>query len=209
MEDIVQQYGLDPDDLSPPARPDSVRTKFKLSPDALAAKTAIADYYGTSQKTAARIAVRNFVSMISNAESGTTAGIIDDLIEDLLSTVETRERKTHVVDPDTKREMERLQDELAVSRDDVFECALRLMQSLLEFQAQKQIESHKRMLSALGELQRHAAEVEDRARSSLSTEDPLRKALSEVSMMISDLRAGVRDEVDRGHPVSSDHDFFS
>lgn len=204
MEDFIHEHNsngkLDPSG----AKRQSVRTKFKLSRKGIDAKEFIAEHYSISQKEAAGVAVSNFESFLESLDDGQAR----NLSEKTRSKGGERIRKTHVVSRETKERLEALMLELDASRDDIFERALRFTRTLIEFQQKEQIDQHDKMLPALDELEQKAGEVEALAHGELSKDDPVRREIGSICLILENMLRDIRDEVENKRPLPSEHEFF-
>jgi hypothetical protein len=204
MEDLINDFHSNGEAGTSAAKRQSVRTKFKLSREAVAAKEFIAEHFGISQKEAADVAVSNFNSFLGSLDEEE----MRRLAHKTRSHGREKVRKTHVVSRKTKERLEFLMEKLDASRDEVFEQVLRFMRSLIELQQQNQIDQHKKLLPAIQELEQKAGEVEALAHGELSKDDPLRREIGAICLILENMLSDVRDEVQNNRPLPNDHAFF-
>jgi len=203
MEELVRHHAERDQSADQEAQFQTIRTKFKLTPGAVAAKEFVARHFDVSQKDASTIAVANFESLVASLSEDT----IQDFFSDTLNEQESKERKTHVLTRKTKDRLEHLAERVGRSRDATFEGALRFMQQLVEFQHEKQIKSHRQHLDALRALVDDALDLENTFMRELEKQDPVRQELNRVCLVLEDMLADVEREIETGQALPSDHTF--
>lgn len=203
MEDLLS----DREDALPdaPEKDDlqSVRTKFKLSEEALDIKERLSDYFDASQKDVCKIALDLTTSFLDGD---------DDLIERFSQKASDRpddlRRKSHVVSRATLNSIEETAEELGLSRDQFLEGALHLVHRLIRYQRQRQIENHEDLLPMVKELRDKAEEVETEVREKTQETDPLRDGIGLIMVSLEQMIADLEDEIEGGEPLSQDHSWL-
>jgi len=203
MEDLITSRK---DALPTPPQQDdlqSVRTKFKLSKDALEAKEWLSDYFDTSQKEVCDIALELTSSFLAGDE---------DLHQRFFERAQEQpgdpRRKSHVVSRATLKTIERQAEEHDLSRDQFIDAMLRLVRLLVERQRSKQIEHHESLLPGVRELRNHAEEVKSKVDDQTPQSDPLRRGIGQIIVSLDQLIDDLEVEVESGNPLRRDHDWL-
>lgn len=155
MENLVRGFSSNGESDYSGRQRQSIRTKFRLSISALEAKEFIAEHFGISQKEAAMVAVSNFELFLDSLEGKEKQSVVDRALDNNTA----RQRKTHVISRETKGRLEALTEMLDTSRDNVFDTALRFMESLIQFRQEKQVEQHEKLLPTLEDLGKKLANL--------------------------------------------------
>lgn len=196
QEDILQEAPKK-EDLQ------SVRTKFKLSQEALDVKEWLADYFDASQKEVCKIALDLTTSFLDED---------DDLIESFSQKASDQpddlQRKSHVVSRATLDSIEETAEELGLSRDQFLDASLRLVHLLIQHQRKKQIDDHENLLPEMKKLRDQALELESEIKAKTQSTDPLRDGISLIVLSLEQMISDVEDEIDSREPLSRDHSWL-
>jgi len=202
MEELASRH----DDVlrdDPSEEKRDVRTKFKLSSEALDAKEWLADYWDMSQKDVAEVVAEVTADFLS----GDTE-LRETFIESAENQPGDRSRKTHVVSAATRDFLRRTSRELDLTRDQFFDGALRLVRSLVQKRQEQQIENHKELLPEIRKLREHAEQVSAKVSDRVHDDDPLWRVITDVQYHLEAIERELDDEIGRGEPLESDHDFI-
>lgn len=180
-----------------------VRTKFKLSSEAIEAKEWLADYWGMSQKDVAEV-----VAQVTSDFLNDDSGLREVFVEGAENQPDDRSRKTHVVSAATRDFLQNTSRELNLTRDQFFDGALRLVRGMVRNRQKRQIEDHEELLPFLRELLDHAEDVQSKISDKVHEDDPLDLAIFGVLNHLEEIVGDLEDEIAQDKPLGSDHTFF-
>ena len=186
-------------DLSGASVPDarrsqSVRTTFRISKEAIAAKDWISEQYGITQKAAIDHASEVIQSLhVLFSESGA-----DDLLETLRKkgmTSDDRVRRTQVVSRSAAKRLEEVGSEFDIPRDRLLELGLLYAKVLLQGEREKRKKSIEALREKYEHLGAEAEAIEVEAREALGDDDSLLDECAYISIHIGNLITKIEQEI--------------
>lgn len=203
MEDLASRHDeVLSDNSSFQEKREDVRTKFKLSGEAAEAKEWLAEHWNMTKKDVAEV-----VAEVTDHFLSKDPELRDAFVEGAQNQPGNPSRSSHLVSAATRDFLRDTARELNLSRDQVFDGALRLVRGMVRSKQNQQIENHEELLPMLEKLYEQAEEVENEVIGKVHEDDPLRLAVVDIARRLDEITTDLNREIERGEPLGSDHTF--
>lgn len=204
MEELVSGHSDILSEVSATQEKRSVRTKFKLSEDAIVAREWLASYWDMTQKEVAKRVAKITNRFLSGSESW------EEFAELAYNRHGELTRKAHVVSKETRDFLGQTAEKLNLTRDHFFDASLRLVHIMVQQKRKKQIERHKELLPVLDELRSHTKEVYSEVEARIDDDDPLAGTTIFGKLKhLENIVSAIKEEIRKGEPLAADFDFWS
>jgi len=188
-------------DLSPGSSQDSVRTTFSLSTEAIDILERLSERTGKTRKAL----LSEVVGLVSEAcEEQDQA--FQEVAESL--TIEEEVRKSMVLRPKTRTDLNRLKEETDFSRNRLVEVGVRLAGMVSDDAIQKKIGAHECVLSDLKSIHDQVEEAQSKLTEQVGENDPVDLALFGIGQKLRRMIVDIEQEIESGEPLREDHEFF-
>lgn len=183
----------------------SIRTKFKLSEEAVEVKEWLADFWSMSQKDVSAEVVDIVKRFIESEDSQ----LREQFVQDAYDQPGSPSRKTHVVTEETRDVLEATADELNLTRDQFFDASLRLTRAMIrESRRSEQIKRHKEILPVIKDLLSHAEAAYSESKEIISDDDPVSLPLFGIMRHLEEMEWQLSEEIKSGKAIDQDHGFI-
>jgi len=182
-----------------PAAPDpgekqSVRTTFKMSPEAYWAKTWLANHWGGTEKDA----IDQVTSFLGKVSPQTLESIEDQLG---VHHRPDRMRKTQVLSKGALRFLESKAAEMDITRDDLLGRGLVVVEGMIKRALEEQFQNHSQALDLIRTHSEQAKKLERQLSELLGKDDAVYSRFSSITMSLINLIGAVETELEDGTPV--------
>jgi hypothetical protein len=189
LQSLVEEQSISDADLRKESEKSS-RTTFNISQDAVEDLSWLADYYGATQKR-----IVDHILHILQAMQETEDPLIEAARD--ISPGDTV-RKAVAIDPDTRSGLNRLSDELDVSRDSLVEVGIRLAKMF----AEKHMAKQKKLLDKeIRDFYHRGCEIEDRLDGELGSDDPLSHGFRRAMTVLDDVIGSAESALDNDRSI--------
>jgi len=178
-----------------------VRTTFNLSEEAIDTLEWLSDFTGKSRKK-----MLTEVLDLSRAAWEDRPEEFQEAANSL--SIKDTVRKSMAIRTETRGGLNKLAEEVGISRDELMEVGVRLAKLVAEDTREKQIAPHRDILPDIRELHGHAEEVQSKIRDQVERRDPVDFALFGICRQLEEMIIDVEEEIETGKPLDQNHTFI-